>query len=87
MYDHLIRPRKRFYIIIPAVCIAAGFIIAYSCYSYIVNNWSDYATPYVFPGSHHIEFQEAGPYLVLYEYKTTVNDKSYSTTGCVRFIR
>ena len=37
-------------------------------------------TPYVFPGSHPIEFQEAGSYLVLYQYETTIGDKSYSTS-------
>jgi len=78
--DDLIRPRKRFYFIIPVVCAAIGMAAAFAWHSYIVENWRVYTTPCVFPGSHSIEFQETGLYLLLYEYETSLGDKNYSTT-------
>ena len=80
MYDHLVRPRKRSYFVVPAVSIIIGMVVYFAWRSYIIENWTDYATPYVFPGSHPIEFQEAGGYLVLYEYATSIGDK-YSSSS------
>ena len=80
MYDHAIRPRKRSYFIVPAVSIMIGLAVYFGWRTYVVENWTDYTTPYVFPGSHPIEFQEAGGYLVLYEYPTSVGDK-YSSSS------
>lgn len=76
MYNDLIRPRKRYYFILPAVCIMIGWGVPFGIF---VHNLTS-VTRYVFPGSHPIEFQEAGSYLVLYEYETTIENKSYSTT-------
>lgn len=78
--NDLIRPRKRFYFILPALGLVIGITAAIAWNSYIVENWREYATPCVFPGSHSIDFQETGIYLVLYEYESFVGGENYSTT-------
>lgn len=80
MYDHLIRPRKRSYFIVPAVSIVIGMVVYFAWRFYVVENWTDYATPYVFPGSHSVVFPEAGVYLVLYEYETSTGAETSSSS-------
>ncbi len=69
MHEHVVRPNKWYYLIVPLGFILGGVVIDLVFTYLLVLRWDDYAQKYIFPGSHEIELHGRIGYSVFYEYE------------------